>query len=692
MNYLTGLCLGISFTVIFTLNTQGQQLARDSNTTLSEVIVKAHLSEQPLGRLTTSVGLIDSSLLSNSFGSTLLPALNSIPGVRMEERSPGSYRLSIRGSLLRSPFGVRNVKVYFDEIPLTDAGGNTYLNSVDASGMSSINILKGPDGSLFGANSGGVVQINPYGTGKNTEEISFGVSKGSFNATNQQFSVNHTPSDQYSFSFNQSVQDADGYRENSAMKRHFLQTVQRWNYSPNRELRLVGFYSDLQYRTPGGLTEKQYEADSKAARPPAGPNPGALEQQAGIFNKTIFGGLVHDIQVNSKLKHVITVFGSQTDFTNPFITNYEIRDEKNLGFRTYFNYFSSSNADLSWQINGGMELQNGKSSILNYDNNRGVKGNEQTSHELKNGQHFYFTRLTIDIQKRLYIEAATSLNYNHFKFKEQYPIKENEFNNTKANPEWMPRLAFSYLLNSAMSLRASAGRGYSTPTNAEIRSSDNLINMDLQAETGWNYEAGMRFGNQIVQLDASLFQYKLKDAIVRRSRESGAEYFINAGGVDQLGLEVSANVQLIQNRNFGFIKQASISSNLTLSKFKFANYEAKGIDFSGNKLTGVPSTSIINLLSTSFPNGIGFFLTHHYTSTIPLNDANTVYSKAYHLVQSKISWNKPLSEKTRLQVFVGADNLLNEKYSLGNDINAFGGRYFNAAPTRNYLLGFNITI
>ena len=692
MNYLTGLCLGFSFTVIFTLNTQGQQLARDSNTTLSEVIVKAHLSEQPLGRLTTSVGLIDSSLLSNSFGSTLLPALNSIPGVRMEERSPGSYRLSIRGSLLRSPFGVRNVKVYFDEIPLTDAGGNTYLNSVDASGMSSINILKGPDGSLFGANSGGVVQINPYGTGKNTEEISFGVSKGSFNATNQQFSVNHTPSDQYSFSFNQSVQDADGYRENSAMKRHFLQTVQRWNYSPNRELRLVGFYSDLQYRTPGGLTEKQYEADPKAARPPAGPNPGALEQQAGIFNKTIFGGLVHDIQVNSKLKHVFTVFGSQTDFTNPFITNYEIRDEKNLGFRTYFNYFSSSNADLSWQINGGMELQNGKSSILNYDNNRGVKGNEQTSHELKNGQHFYFTRLTIDIQKRLYIEAATSLNYNHFKFKEQYPIKENEFNNTKANPEWMPRLAFSYLLNSAMSLRASAGRGYSTPTNAEIRSSDNLINMDLQAETGWNYEAGMRFGNQIVQLDASLFQYKLKDAIVRRSRESGAEYFINAGGVDQLGLEVSANVQLIQNRNFGFIKQASISSNLTLSKFKFANYEAKGIDFSGNKLTGVPSTSIINLLSTSFPNGIGFFLTHHYTSTIPLNDANTVYSKAYHLVQSKISWNKPLSEKTRLQVFVGADNLLNEKYSLGNDINAFGGRYFNAAPTRNYLLGFNITI
>src|SRR5690554_2698057 len=124
-----------------TINAQVQP--SDSSRVLKEVVIKAHLSEQPLARLTTSVGLVDSALLTHNLGTTLLPALNSIPGLRMEERSPGSYRLSIRGSLLRSPFGVRNVKVYFDEMPLTDAGGNTYLNSIDAGSMSSINILKG---------------------------------------------------------------------------------------------------------------------------------------------------------------------------------------------------------------------------------------------------------------------------------------------------------------------------------------------------------------------------------------------------------------------------------------------------------------------------------------------------------------------------------------------------------------------
>ncbi|MFZ9719572.1 MAG: TonB-dependent receptor, partial [Chitinophagaceae bacterium] len=50
---------------------------------------------------------------------SLVQAFNTIAGVRMEERSPGSYRINIRGSSLRAPFGVRNVKVYWNDIPLT---------------------------------------------------------------------------------------------------------------------------------------------------------------------------------------------------------------------------------------------------------------------------------------------------------------------------------------------------------------------------------------------------------------------------------------------------------------------------------------------------------------------------------------------------------------------------------------------
>ena len=75
---------------------------------------------------------------------SLLPALNTTPGVRMEERSPGSYRLNIRGSSLRSPFGVRNVKVYYNNIPYTDPGGNTFFNQLGFYNVNSMEIIKGP--------------------------------------------------------------------------------------------------------------------------------------------------------------------------------------------------------------------------------------------------------------------------------------------------------------------------------------------------------------------------------------------------------------------------------------------------------------------------------------------------------------------------------------------------------------------
>ena len=214
------------------------RIQQDTTNHLEEVTVHAYFAEQPLLRLTTSAGVIDQSALSNQPGTTLLPALNAVPGVRMEERSPGSYRLSLRGSLLRSPFGVRNVKVYLDEIPLTDAGGNTYFNMLDAGSARSIEVLKGPDGSLFGANSGGVVLLRPHGSlaGDTVSSAALRLSGGAYGLFHEQLSASVRPSANYSFSVNQAYQRSDGYRQQSAMNRKYFQTVQRWNYNTTNAL------------------------------------------------------------------------------------------------------------------------------------------------------------------------------------------------------------------------------------------------------------------------------------------------------------------------------------------------------------------------------------------------------------------------------------------------------------------------
>ena len=130
-----------------------------SDSALQEVVVNAFLSHQHWKAVPAAVAIITSKEINRYSNTSLVSVLNTIPGLRMEERSPASYRLSVRGSLLRSPFGVRNVKVYWNEIPLTDAGGNTYLNLVDINQLTGAEIIKGPAASMYGAGTGGALLL-----------------------------------------------------------------------------------------------------------------------------------------------------------------------------------------------------------------------------------------------------------------------------------------------------------------------------------------------------------------------------------------------------------------------------------------------------------------------------------------------------------------------------------------------------
>ena len=105
----------------------------------------------------------------------------------------------------------------------------------------------------------------------------------------------------------------------------------------------------------------------------------------------------------------------------------------------------------------------------------------------------------------------------------------------------------------------------------------------------------------------------------------------------------------------------------------------------------MPRQVAISSVQIKFPKQVYLFVQHNYTSSIPLNDANSVYANKYNLVQAKAGWQTALSRKTRLEIYGGVDNLFNENYSLGNDLNAVGNRYYNASPLRNFYAGFNVT-
>lgn len=682
----TPLLIILSFCV-YTL--KGQTIS-DSTINLKEVSV---VDLYP-GRISTvsspaSVCLLNRSQLNEQPGTSLLHSLNSLPGIRMEERSPGSYRLSIRGSLLRSPFGIRNVKIYLDEFPLTDAGGNTYLNLLDAGAIRRVEILKGPEGSMFGANTGGVVRFGLRESDADSLRLNAGTDVGSFGLYKANLSVDKTWKN-YSLNIFGARQQCEGYRRNSSLQRNYFQTVGQWNYSSTNYLKLLAFYSDLQYQTPGGLTLKQWRDEPRMARPPTGIFPGAEEQKAGVSNKTFYSGISHHIQLSRNFTHVFVVSGTRSDFKNPFITNYETRMENTGSLRTYFELKENRNA-VAWNWNFGLEAQQTQSDISNYGNYEGQMDTLRASDKLAAKNIFFFNHFSARIGSRLVLEAAVSLNSYAYQYKKIFPVAESSFHKRRLDKEWMPRIAASYRLWKSLYWRASASRGYSPPTIAEVRPSDNLFYDQLQAESGWNYETGLRFKKTgRLEIDLAVFRFDLQNTIVRRVNDRGAEYFINAGATRQQGMEMELLTNLLDDKKSGLIRGINLRNSFTYYDFSFADYQVGSADHSGNELTGVPRYTFVSGINIRLPENIYLFMQHNYTESIPLNDANTVYAPSYDLVRLKMGW-KFKWRKGETELFFGIDNLLDERYSLGNDLNAAGGRYYNPAPGRNFFTGARVT-
>ncbi len=655
----------------------------DSTKILEEITITTYgFPNRDANRLTNAESFIGENQIRNQVQSSLVGLLNIAPGVRMEERSPGSYRLSLRGSLLRSPFGIRNIKIYIDDFPLTDAGGNTYLNLLDSRSLHSIILLKGPQSSIFGANTGGAILIRTSDYRTNQKEINLEV--GSYGLFHQTVKLVQLLKD-YSFSINAAYQQSDGYRENSALKRKYFQTSHQWSYSKNGQLKIFAFYSDLSYQTPGGLTEAQLLTNPKAARPATPLLPGAITQQAGIFNETFFAGISNSYHFGAHLHYVTALFGNHTNFKNPFITNFEKRKEGTLGLRSYLNYRNYKNLAQKYDIYFGVEGSRSSSKIRNYGNDKGIPSLVLASDDLLAKQDFAFLKVNIDFNSKLMLELGTSLNFFGYHYESYFPTVITE-QKRSFKAELMPKLALSYALYKDFSLRGSIGKGYAPPTLAEVRASDNVINTNLQAEAGWNYEAGLHYNNKNLPftIDGTIFYFNLKNAIVRRLTATDEEYFINAGGTKQLGTELQTLWDIFMQSDEMFINHIKLTNSFTYNHFKFDNFKNSAQDFTGNNLTGVPRHTVVSGLEFRFRKYLYLFAQHNYTSAIPLNDANAVYARKYHLADMKAGIRDWKIGKSTFNFSIGINNLFNQNYSLGNDLNAANNRYFNPAPMRNY--------
>ena len=650
-----------------------QEIENDS--ILKVVTVTGFSKGEEINKQSAPIAYLTSKELDKFSPHNPVMAWNTLPGVNLEQRAISSYRVSIRGSSIRSPFGVRDVKVYWNGLPFTEANGSTALNLLSNTQLQELEVVKGPAGSLFGAGLGGVMQINNFPS-QNESPVQVQVSGGSFNQFNAGIK-GQIESGKWKTFYAVDHQQNDGYRDHNALDRQNYQLSSRYQINEDHQLDFHVLYNDLFYEIPGGLNAEQFAADPTQARPRSAP------QNSSIDQKTVFYGVGYTSFFGENLSQSTHIAGTYTWFQNPFILDYKEDQNRELALRHQWTY-DMNLQNIDWQWDAGLEWQYADNSANNYGNVDGQKDTIRFADDLNIDRKLFFLQSQIGYEKW---QLTLGLSSNLLEYKVNRKVNAIadpfEFDRNFDN-EVIPRVAIKYQWTPQNMTFASLSEGFSSPTLDEIRTNEGSINRNLQAERGRTYELGHKYYGKRVQMDATFFYSALRETITTYTNQDGVVLFQNAGATNQLGTEWGLNVNWYENKE-GFLNQINSRTSYSFYEFTFDDYQKEEKDFSGNLLTGVPQHTFNQTLEVGLIKGININLHYRYVSKTPLTDDNEIFADPYHLLNANIDYQLPLEQKINL--FGGVENIFNTTYSLGNDLNAFGQRFYQPAPGRNFYLG-----
>ncbi len=650
---------------------------------LEETVVKAFEKNVSAKNVAAAVTILDKTLIERFGGHSLVAAVNTTAGVKMDERSPGSYRLSIRGNLLRSTFGVRNVKVYWNGIPFTDASGNTFLNLLPANILTRMEIIKGPSGSMYGSGTGGVVLLRSDAeTARNGKSTAVQLSGGSYGFLSGNVAFEKTGASNLTASF--SHQQTDGYRQHTKMRRDVFHFSSTSVLSNQHKLHTNIFLADLFYQTPGGLTLVEMNANPQQARPAAGAFRSAAAQRAAVYLKTLYTGLALESRLSDAWSNTTGAYTSFTDFKNPTIRNYENKYDKGVGGRSVFNYRKKYLHAVM-----GAEFQSGFFYAAVHGNQLGRKDTLQFQDDVQSRQVNVFMQADISLPAEFLLSGGLSYNRFYYGFDRVSDLNAKK-QSASFTPQLVPRISLLKRID-VSSFYAAVSKGYSVPGIDEVHAGNDVFNAALKSEIAINYEVGAK--TEIIRnklwMDLSWYIFNLKNTIVGRRDSAGGDFYTNAGKTRQQGLELSIAFHPV-NKSNGLLRQLRINGSFTNVNARFRDYQQGAIKFDGNQLTGTSPnifTAGVQLVSA---NGVYFDANYNYTDHVPLNDANNSWGTSYQLLFLKWGYHLAMGPSVESHFFLSYEKALQDPYSLGNDLNAAAGRFYNPSAPQQFAAGIQI--
>ncbi len=639
-------------------------------------------SESPI-----SVSIISPLALRRNDLISLPQAINQLPGVYVHQGTLGTNRITIRGIGTRDLFGTSKIRAYYADIPLTNGSGETSVEDIDLATIGRVEVLKGPNSSLFGAGLGGVINLLPNFPDANERSAQTSFQYGSFNTLRwmNRFELGQ---ENGALSLIHSRVKSDGYRDNNSYFRESLTTLGSWRWGERTKLAAIGQFTYLKSFIPSSVGYTLYKTNPKAAATNWANAKGFEEyddQKVGI-NLTHFtkgewylsaSAYYTHRQNNEPRPRPLHVLKEQTSGIGMrFTTNYEAGQNRiSFGTESYYDQIRWKTLETLFDtINSELILREGPL-LSNQKGNRGFVN--------------AFAEWKTNLTPALALTSGINANQSFYTIEDRYLANGDFSGDYQFQPIVSPRIGATYQLQSA-ALFGNVSHGFSTPTLQETLLPDGEVNASIGPEKGWNYETGIKGAIKKLMFETTCYWISIKDLLVSRRDANDQFIGINAGKTRNIGIEQSLSYALVDGRT----RQLNLYSNATLQHFRFLRFVDEEADYSGNQLTGTPQILLNAGLDYRSENGPFTHINFRYTGESPITDDNTAKNGDYALLNLKTGFAKKL-KFWDVEGYVGVQNLTNTRYASMISVNAqpIGGaepRFYYPGLPRNFYTGFSL--
>lgn len=651
--------------------------------------------------------------LDRSSGLSLQSAINTVPGVFMQTRTPwGGARITIRGYYPSTSGNSPNsnglgYQVFLNNIPITDATGTSVLDDIDYSTLGSAQVIKGPASSLYSSYIGGTVLLNTARPAPNETTVGQQVVSGTDGLVRTNTSL-ETASDNGDLSLNYGHQTYDSFRPHSGSTKDYFRAAGDMVVGNNQTLSAYFSYNRSFEDLAGEIDSTPFYARVAES------NPAYLANNSHIRVNSFITGLTDQYRLGDHFTNQTTVFGVGRNSGQPFAHGFTDVNQFNFGARTQFGFTGQIGASTG--VGGTLGASVQQSNLTS----NGVFivpappfPERPSAQENSANASSIFTEWSFALPQAFTITAGASLNRNQFSIRNMLNagalFDTTQVQSRTFDWEFDPRIAVSKEIGGNALVYASVSAGYTPPLLSNAVASDGTVDLDLKPERAVQYEVGTQgnFLDQRLTGQLSLFDIENTDKLVTETANS-VTFTTNAGKQRNRGVEVSLSYLAVSDttRSISTVRPwASYAfTDATFTDFKSDNNDnAQTVDFSGEDVPRVPRNMFnagLDLVSN-----VGIYLdgTYQYVSKVPVTFDNSTFVRSYDLLGLKLGYKKDVTKNWLLDLSAGGDNLTGSTYYsflfVGATFNALaqapdGGRgdgYIIPAPYKAQFYG-NISL